>query len=81
MLQEHGDLRILIEGHTDAEGNAASNQTLSVERANAVRTMLVGLGIDAGRLEATGFGQTRPVADNDTPTGREQNRRVELVRL
>ena len=81
MLQEHGDLRILIEGHTDAEGDAASNQTLSVERANAVRTMLVGLGIDAGRLEATGFGQTRPVADNDTPTGREQNRRVELVRL
>lgn len=59
----------------------ATNLALSEARANAVRAMLVGLGVDAGRLEAAGLGQTRPVAGNVTAEGRAQNRRVELVRL
>lgn len=81
MLRAHPDLRVRIEGHTDNVGDPASNQTLSEDRANAVRAMLVGLGIDAGRLEAAGHGQARPVASNDSAEGRAQNRRVELVRL
>ncbi len=81
MLQEHPALRVRVEGHTDAQGDAGSNLSLSESRAAAVRTMLVGLGVDAGRVEAAGLGQTRPVAGNDTEAGRAQNRRVELVRL
>ncbi|PAP76269.1 hypothetical protein BSZ37_07325 [Rubrivirga marina] len=81
MMEEHPDLRIRIEGHTDNTGDAASNQSLSERRAAAVRTMLTGLGIAASRLESAGMGQTQPVASNDTEAGRAQNRRVELVRL
>ncbi|MGH7563822.1 MAG: OmpA family protein, partial [Gemmatimonadota bacterium] len=81
MLTEHPDLRLTIEGHTDSAGEDAMNQTLSERRATAVKAYLVDeYGIDAGRLETTGFGETRPVADNATPEGRQQNRRVELVR-
>lgn len=58
------------------------NQTLSEKRAAAVKAYLVDeYGIDAGRLETSGFGETTPVADNATPEGRQQNRRVELVRM
>ena len=81
MMQEHPGLRVRIEGHTDAQGDAASNQRLSEQRAAAVQTMLTGLGVAAGRLESAGLGSTRPVASNDTAAGRAQNRRVELVRL
>ncbi len=81
MMQQHPDLRVRVEGHTDSSGQAATNQTLSESRANAVRTMLIGLGIDAGRVEAAGMGSSRPIADNGTPEGQRQNRRVELVRL
>jgi OmpA-OmpF porin, OOP family len=82
MLREHPDLRIRVEGHTDNVGQAASNQTLSEKRAEAVRHYLVqNHGIDASRLEAKGLGSTRPAAGNDTQEGRQENRRVELVRL
>ena len=81
MLQEHPELRVRIEGHTDNEGDPASNQALSEQRARTVQTMLIGLGVAADRLEAAGMGQTQPVASNDTAEGRAQNRRVELVRL
>ena len=81
MLQEHADLKLLIEGHTDSSGNAAANQTLSEQRAAAVSAYLVATyGIDAGRLSSKGFGPSSPVAGNDTPEGRQQNRRVELVK-
>lgn len=80
-LQQHGDLRLRIEGHTDNTGNAATNQSLSEQRAQAVRAWLVDQGIDGSRLEAEGKGQTEPAADNGTPEGRQQNRRVVLVRL
>ena len=80
MLTTHGDLRITIEGHTDNVGNAAANGTLSEQRAAAVKTYLVGKGIDGGRIETAGLGDTKPAAPNATPEGRQQNRRVELVR-
>ncbi|MGB3543630.1 OmpA family protein [Rubrivirga sp.] len=81
MMEEHPGLRVRVEGHTDNTGNASSNQSLSERRAEAVRTMLIGLGVSAGRVEAAGMGASRPIADNGTPEGQRQNRRVELVRL
>lgn len=69
-----------IEGHTDNEGNPATNQTLSEKRALAVARWLVGAGVSCSRLIPVGFGQTKPVAPNDTPEQRGQNRRVAFVR-
>ena len=80
MLQDHDDMSLLIEGHTDAEGEDSYNQELSERRAQAVVKYLVAeYGIDGSRLAAEGFGETMPAADNTTPEGRQQNRRVELV--
>jgi len=82
MLKEHADLKLLIEGHTDNVGEDASNQTLSDKRAAAVKAYLVSTyQIDAARLQTKGFGETKPVGSNDTPEGRQNNRRVELVKL
>ncbi len=81
MLREHTDLELEIEGHTDSQGSDATNQDLSGRRAASVRTYLIeNYGIDAGRLSSVGYGEARPVASNDTPEGRQANRRVELVR-
>jgi outer membrane protein OmpA-like peptidoglycan-associated protein len=68
--------RLVIEGHTDSVGNAASNQALSLDRAEAVRDALGALGLDTTRLDAIGFGEDRPIADNATPAGRASNRRI-----
>lgn len=82
MLTEHPELKLAIEGHTDNVGSAAANQTLSEQRAAAVVAYLVGAhGVDASRLSSKGFGATKPAASNDTPGGRQSNRRVELVKL
>jgi outer membrane protein OmpA-like peptidoglycan-associated protein len=82
MLQAHPDLRLLIEGHTDNGGNAEANLALSARRAEAVREyLLTTYGIESARLEARGFGASRPAAPNATALGRQTNRRVELVRL
>ena len=82
MLQQHADLRIEIDGHTDNVGAAAANQTLSDKRAAAVKEYLVkNFRIDASRLSSKGFGSSRPVASNETADGRQQNRRVELVKM
>ena len=80
MLEEHPDLSLTIEGHTDGAGSASANLTLSDKRAAAVKDYLVDKGIDASRLDARGLGATKPVASNATAEGRQQNRRVELVK-
>lgn len=82
MLADHPDLRIMIEGHTDNVGDDTSNMSLSERRAAAVKDHLAAsYGIDASRLESKGFGESKPVASNDTAEGRQNNRRVELVKL
>jgi outer membrane protein OmpA-like peptidoglycan-associated protein len=81
MLRAHPALRLAIEGHTDSDGEAAYNLDLSARRAAAVKAHLVAaFGIDAGRLQTSGVGESRPAADNATPEGKQQNRRVELVK-
>jgi len=74
-----GIKRLRIEGHTDNQGDKAANLALSKERARAVAEALVKAGLEPARLESEGFGDTRPVAPNLTPRGRELNRRVEFV--
>ena len=82
MLEEHNDMRLSIEGHTDADGDDAFNQSLSERRAAAVKAYLIAQhSVVAARLETAGFGESAPVSSNDTPEGKQQNRRVELVRL
>ncbi|MDE3053834.1 MAG: OmpA family protein [Gemmatimonadota bacterium] len=81
MLRQHADLKLTIEGHTDNVGAAAANQALSERRAAAVRQYLIAhFQIDGARLTSKGYGDTKPAASNDTPEGRQQNRRVELVK-
>lgn len=70
---------ITVNGYTDSIGDAATNMQLSRERADAVRDFFVSQGIDASRIRSVGHGQENPIASNDTPEGRANNRRVELV--
>jgi outer membrane protein OmpA-like peptidoglycan-associated protein len=81
ILQQYPDRQIAVEGHTDATGSDAYNQTLSEERAASVRAALIAGGVPEGQITSTGFGKTQPVATNDTPAGRQQNRRVEIIVL
>jgi outer membrane protein OmpA-like peptidoglycan-associated protein len=80
-LDQWPDVRVEIGGHTDAHGSEAYNQRLSQQRAEAVRSYLVGKGVAESRMTAKGYGESRPVADNGTDEGRARNRRVELTRL
>jgi OOP family OmpA-OmpF porin len=80
-LQKQPALKLRIEGHTDSTGDAAKNLDLSKRRAESVKGALVKLGISADRLTTEGFGQTKPMASNDTPQGRAENRRVEFVKV
>ena len=73
--------KVGVEGHTDTRGAAASNKALSQERADAVKAYLVGKGIDADRIEATGYGEERPVDEANTAAAHEKNRRVDFVVL
>lgn len=79
-LKGNAALKLSVEGHTDSLGNAKFNQALSQKRAESVKKYLVGKGADAKRLEARGWGDTKPVSDNRTEDGRAKNRRVELVK-
>ncbi|MFE8071348.1 OmpA family protein [Marinobacteraceae bacterium S3BR75-40.1] len=78
-LNQYPDRKAQIEGHTDNVGAADYNQRLSQHRADAVRSYLTQRGIASQRLSTVGIGMDRPVANNDTPTGRQQNRRVEII--
>jgi OOP family OmpA-OmpF porin len=81
LMKERPSMRIGVYGHTDSKGTPANNLRLSKDRATAVRNYLQGKGIAASRLESEGFGQTKPVATNDTEDGRAKNRRVEFKDL
>ena len=80
ILKANSGLRLEVAGHTDSTGSAERNRTLSLERAGAVVNALALYGIDRGRLMAAGYGPDQPVADNATEEGRQQNRRVELIK-
>jgi len=80
MMNSNPDLKIGVEGHTDNVGTPASNKTLSEARAKSVVSAIVAQGIAADRLSPVGFGQDKPITDNNTEEGRAQNRRVELVK-
>jgi len=78
-LKTWGDVDVEIAGHTDNRGSDKYNMHLSQHRAAAVRTYLISKGISADRLTAKGYGESQPIADNNTDEGRFQNRRVELI--
>lgn len=77
-LEQFTDTRIIVAGHTDSEGSDADNQRLSNRRAYSVRNYLIDQGVGAHRMQAIGYGEGRPVADNGTAEGRAKNRRVEI---
>jgi outer membrane protein OmpA-like peptidoglycan-associated protein len=81
VLKEFDKTAIKIVGHTDSTGSLAMNQTLSEQRAESVKLSLQARNIAAGRIHASGMGPRAPIASNDTPEGRQQNRRVEMSLL
>jgi outer membrane protein OmpA-like peptidoglycan-associated protein len=78
VLNENPQLKLYVEGHTSNTGSAKLNDKLSLDRANTVKTYLVGKGVATDRLTATGFGSSKPIADNKTKEGQKANRRVEF---
>lgn len=78
-LNEYPERNVVIEGHTDDVGEASYNQLLSQQRADAVRAYFSQQGISSYRINTRGLGESQPVASNDNPTGRQQNRRVEII--
>jgi len=81
MMTDHPELKFSVEGHTDSDGDDASNLKLSEARAKAVMDQMVKLGIENSRLTSKGLGESKPMAGNDTPEGKAQNRRVEFVKF
>jgi OmpA-OmpF porin, OOP family len=81
LLKKDPALKFEIDGHTDNTGSSPHNLTLSQQRADAVMAQLVTMGIDASRLSSKGFGDTKPIADNSSPEGKANNRRVEFVKM
>lgn len=78
-LEKWGNVNIEVAGHTDSRGSDEYNMVLSMERAEAVRNYLISKGIAADRLTSKGYGESQPIADNNTDEGRFKNRRVELI--
>ncbi len=78
LLESRPTMRIRIEAHTDSNGDAATNQTLTVEQSRSVRDYLAAQGVDPSRMEAVGYGATMPIDTNRTPEGRAANQRIEI---
>ena len=81
LMAENPTVNFSVEGHTDSDGDEALNQTLSEQRAKAVMERLISMGISASRLKSTGWGESKPVGENETPEGKANNRRVEFVKF
>jgi outer membrane protein OmpA-like peptidoglycan-associated protein len=81
LMKEHPEIKFSVEGHTDSDGDDASNQTLSERRAKAVVEQLVNFGIAPGRLTSNGWGESKPFESNTTPEAKANNRRVEFVKM
>lgn len=79
VLNQYPKTAVVIQGHTDSTGSEELNQSLSERRAGSVRGYLVNRGVDPDRLAAIGYGETYPVASNDSESGRQQNRRVDIL--
>ncbi|NQY84197.1 MAG: OmpA family protein, partial [Alcanivorax sp.] len=79
VLKEYKSTMIQVAGHTDSTGGDRYNLLLSQQRAQAVADVLSGYGVQAVRMDVVGFGETQPIADNGSASGRQQNRRVELT--
>ncbi len=80
MMEKNTDLNFSVEGHTDADGDDATNMTLSKARGKAVMDKLISMGISSSRLKSNGFGESKPIDNNSTPEGKANNRRVEFVK-
>jgi outer membrane protein OmpA-like peptidoglycan-associated protein len=79
VLTEFSKTAVVIQGHTDSTGSETHNQSLSERRASSVRNYLLGRGIDPERMISVGYGEGHPVTTNDTPDGRQMNRRVDIL--
>ena len=81
LMKQHPEIKFSVEGHTDSDGETQFNQNLSEQRAHTVMNELIEQGIDGERMVSKGFGEDVPVADNGTPEGKANNRRVEFVKM
>jgi len=81
LMKKQPDLRFSVEGHTDSDGDADFNQKLSEKRAKVVMDKLIAMGIDKSRLKYKGWGESKPIDNNNTPEGKANNRRVEFVKF
>ena len=80
ILKDNPDIKFEVGGHTDTDGADDYNLKLSQQRADAVRDQLIKMGVDASRLTAKGYGETKPISDNNSLEGKANNRRVEFVK-
>jgi len=79
VLNQYPQTNIVVAGHTDSKGTEEYNKILSERRAESVKNVLTGMGVNPSRITTIGYGKSKPVADNSTETGRQMNRRVEIV--
>ena len=81
MMQKYPEIKLSVEGHTDSDGDTEFNKNLSEQRAETVMNKLIAMGINSDRLSSSGMGEDVPIADNSSPEGKANNRRVEFVKM